>query len=97
LQASDAPVSLEMLDRENSPLTSPFAVTGLTDTAELFKRVHPHGSERRLLRLRTDLLSKLSTVTAIRSSRQRGNGKGNCDNLEIARRRLPGPRDLFSF
>jgi hypothetical protein len=43
LQHSDASVSLEMLDRENSPLTSPFAVTGLTDTVRLFRSVHPRG------------------------------------------------------
>lgn len=43
LQPSDTLFSLEILDKENSPLTSPFAVTGLTDTARLFKGVHPRG------------------------------------------------------
>jgi hypothetical protein len=62
LQVSDTPVSLENLDRESSPLTSPSAVAGLTDTARLFRRAHPCGSKRRLLRLRTDLLAKHSTA-----------------------------------
>ena len=114
LQASDASVSLEMLDKENSPLTSPSAVTGLADTARLFRRVHPCGSKRRLLRLRTNLLEKHSMPSPLVSRKRRlrrWKGKKEhldvptepceawclCDTLDIARRRLPGPCDLFSL
>jgi hypothetical protein len=55
LQASDSAISLENLDRENSPLTSPSAVTGLTDTARLFSGVPPHGSKEGAIRLRDQL------------------------------------------
>ena len=43
LLASDASVSLEVFDRESSPLTSPFAVASLTDIARLLRSVHPCG------------------------------------------------------
>jgi len=43
LLVSDALVSLERIDRENSPLTSPSAVASLADIARLLKRVHPYG------------------------------------------------------
>ena len=62
---------LRKCSTERTAPSPAITVTGLADTVRLFRRVHPHGSKRRLLRLRTNLLEKHST------GREGGNGEGD--------------------